>query len=195
MHFTCAVFTNTNNMTELESLMAPYCEGDEAFFEFVPCPGDNPDTDEATEEWGMVKEGDEWGYMENPNAQWDYYAVEKKPSSFKASDFTNNAELTKEAETFWDEYVLGNEKEKYITLARKKAEFLHAPEWYLKNYTNKECYVKIASCIDLPYAILTPDGVWHSEEEMLRHQWSDFWHQCLNTYQQNACISLVNCHI
>lgn len=79
MHMTVAVFTNTNQESELEDLLVPMLEGNEDCFAFVPCNW--PVCDEDIRDFGLVKENGRWGHMENPNAHFDYYNVEKKPVS------------------------------------------------------------------------------------------------------------------
>lgn len=78
MHFTCAVFTNTTNPDELENLLTPMLEGNDDYFEF--CPSNDPVTEEEAEQWGLVCQDGIWGYLENPNAQFDYWDVEGKPT-------------------------------------------------------------------------------------------------------------------
>lgn len=79
MHFTIAVFTNTTDYSELEDLLTPMLEGNEDYFEF--CPSQDPVDDEEAETWGLVKQDGVYGYIENPNAQFDYWDAVKKPVS------------------------------------------------------------------------------------------------------------------
>lgn len=76
MHFTAAVFTNTNRVDELEDLLTPLLEGNEDYFEFIPYTF--PVSDKEAEDFGMVNQDGIWGYMENPYTQFDYWDIEKE---------------------------------------------------------------------------------------------------------------------
>lgn len=89
-HFCVYVFVKPNSSDRLEQavegLLAPYCECDERFFEFVRVPDDEIKTnmefsdydneEEMAEDYGFVHDKD--GHicrMLNPNAKYDYYGI------------------------------------------------------------------------------------------------------------------------
>lgn len=227
-HFSVAVFSNDPVSYAFDELLAPYSETDEKYFTFTEVSEaelkqrferfhkNNPDyTFEAfLNAEGYVKENGVYGYHANPNAMWDYYTLDgrdflfdPKPGQemdddayyFRKSqiDFMKaDPSEEKRAIQFWREYV---EKR------NKNMRSLMAPEYYISRYKTKEQYAKECART-VPYAFITPDGVWHapgrvgwfaiSDEtaESSDAYWEE-WASFINDPTTDPYVSFVDCHI
>lgn len=81
----------------------------------------------------------------------------------------------------------------------------YKPEWYIERYGNRENYIKSHTTFST-YAVITPDGVWHSPGEMGwfgcsteshddQHQFEDGYHKNFIEPNQDKYIAIVDCHI
>ena len=191
-HFVCAVFTKEGQ--NYEDLLAPFNEQDEAYMEFTP-------TDKTQEEllaryeevkekyhystfdqymkdyYGYMQQDGAWGYMENPNAKWDWYQDGGRWSGFfRCKDGTpTNGDLVSEIEfgpdpekykkalRFWEVVVEeqpqrpDEDGENFFTIWKK--------EYYLEQYGDKDTYAKHAAA-SVPFAFITADGEWIEEGSM-----------------------------
>lgn len=183
-HFCVFVFQNPNSCLTVDDLLAPYCEQDEAYFEFQPAPETMEELvktyDEVREKYdyksfddymenyhGYTKEDGIWGFTNNPNARWDWWqeggrwgdekmALPENPTA-KDITFASDPENAKKAERFWDVFVEGKPLQEY----EKESDFFSfwKPEYYRVKYGTKEFYVEEMST-DIPYAFVTADGEW-----------------------------------
>lgn len=184
-HYSVYVFQNPNNGLSVEDLLAPYCEQDEVYFEFVPAeePMDRlvktynevrekyqyMTFDEYMENYhGYIQNADgEWGYMHNPNARWDWWqeggrwgnekmALLENPTA-KDISIVPDREKAVQAERFWEVFVEGAPMRE----GEDESEFdsYWKPEYYRDTYGTKETFVEYMA-IDIPYAFVTADGEW-----------------------------------
>lgn len=222
-HFTVGVLIDKNGK-ELEELLAPYQEnnmGDcpKEYLEFNDCTDevlnsweehkkDYEDIDTfAYEYYGYKKdvETGKYGYWENPNAKWDWYVIGgrwrnsllKKDgtrcnySELKNIDWETMRDLAaKEAEKTWDANPQGIER--YFSGIEKN--------------DTRESYIKRESEFST-YAVITPDGEWHSkgkmgwfgissETEEESNEWSNsFYDTFIKNADTELVLVIVDCHI
>lgn len=183
-HFCVFVFQNPDSCLTVDDLLAPYCEQDEAYFEFQPAPETMEELvktyDEVREKYsyktfddymeqyhGYTEKDGVWGYMCNPNARWDWWqeggrwgleriALPENPTA-KDISLAPDREAAEKASRFWDVYVEGNP----LAAGEEKSDFdsFWKPEYYRDKYGTKEAYVEYMS-VEVPYAFVTSDGEW-----------------------------------
>ena len=226
-HYAVAVFSDDG---DFDRLLAPYSECNKKYFQFMHVDfeeiaddyrkfKENNNTEQYTLEdyihdWGYKNVNGEWGYYENPNGFYDWYTLDGKSYMFDLKDdntpfdktgyyrkddydwYPNDAEDIAEASEFWDTYVVKNEDVGVPTLFKR--------EYYLERYKTKEQYVR-EQARTVPYAFVTPDGVWHApgrvgwfavstetadDMEAYYKEW-DAW----ISSNANPYVSIVDCHI
>lgn len=185
-HYCVAVFAN--HPREFETLLAPYDETNEAYYEYEPI---SEPSDHLKQRYDEMKEKnwledisfDEWltdlGYRiidgkicvwRNPQGKWDWYTLDGKSWMFDLKD----------GEEYDDEGYTRKNQYNYINTDTNKeecAEYWHErlreaaeaedqkarqrAEYFLREFPTKEQYIR--QMINLhPYAFITPDGVWHA---------------------------------
>lgn len=142
----------------------------------------------------------------NPKSKWDWYSFGGRwgdndfGPTLKDSKFLRDAEELEEDEQFWNDWVLQKNPEKC-----EKAVLMYKPQYYLDKYKDLETYMK-AKKYNMPYAILTPDGVWHEPGKMgwfdslgTSQEELDFeinaYERYVKPLDQNLPCVLVDCHI
>lgn len=226
-HYAVAVFAND---ADFDRLLAPYDENNRDEFEFVPV--DYQDICESfekfkeqnkhwtiemyTENMGYIQKDGQWGYEHNPHGYWDWYSLDGKdymfdlkkgctidsdewPGCFRKNDyewFKEDREAVLDGDEFWDTFVAKQNDEEYPSFFSR--------QYYLDRYKTKEQYLKeIARTI--PYAFITPDGVWHSagrvgwfamsnETAEDADRYAAEWEAYIRS-DENPYVNLVDCHI
>ena len=228
-HYAVAVFSDDG---DFDRLLAPYDENNEGHFVFVPVDyqkiveaferfkTENPswDLEMYIEEFDYIQEDGQWGYRHNPHGYWDWYSLDGKDYMFDVREdcwtdpesddwigyyrkndyewFPDNADDEIHAEEFWDKYIDGKCEDGYPSLLKR--------EYYLDRYKTKGQYVKEAGRT-MPYAFITPDGVWHapgrvgwfaSSDETAEDadRYAEEWEAYIRS-DANPYVSLVDCHI
>lgn len=227
-HYAVAVFADD---AEFDRLLAPYNENNRDEFEFVPVnyeeivedfeifKKDNPawELDMYIENYGYIQKDGQWGYEHNPHGYWDWYSLDGKDYMFDVRDdctedpesddwigyfrkndyewFKEDGEAVQDGREFWETFVEGNDPECPSMFRR---------EYYLDRYKTKEQYLKEMSRT-IPYAFITPDGVWHSagrvgwfamsnETAEDADRYAAEWEAYIRS-DGNPYVSLVDCHI
>ena len=159
-HFAVLVFAKDEQ--EAIRLMAPYQEnnmGDcpKQFLKFF-----------EDEEYDFDPETGKRGYWENPNAKWDYYRQRKYLRTKNGFvDECRVSELLTEvtqdeinrAKADWNAILNGTPEE----LFDRRLYFNR--EYYIEQFTDEAGYIKHNTGL-LPWAFVTPDGVWHQKGNM-----------------------------
>jgi len=177
-------------------------------------------------EWGGYEEKDtdtgKYGYWENPNAKWDWYqvggrwsgllkikhrTVSNKVDSARINDIDFSLDIEKDNENirFWELVVDGdtpkNSEEENIVKRN-----LYKPEYYSNRYESKEQYAQLSAEFGT-YAVITPDGRWHSKGDMgwwgassesdeEAKQWSEsFKETFIDSADPEWTLTVVDCHI
>lgn len=224
-HYAVAVFSNDG---DFDRLLAPYDENNQSQFVFVPVDyqkivddfnqfqRENRDwtLDMYIKDFGYIFEDYMWGYRHNPHGYWDWYSLDGKDYMFApkrgaelAEDqyhyrkndidwYPDDHESETEASDFWDSFVGEN--------AFASPPGIWNRQYYLDRYKTKEQYVKEWSRA-IPYAFVTPDGVWHSAGRVGWFATSDETAESADRYaeewdawiasDENPYVSLVDCHI
>jgi len=224
-HFAVAVFSDD---ADFARLLAPYNEANENYFVFQPVgmekirsdfekfKKENPSWtfDMYLKAYNYVEHEGQWGYFHNPNGFWDWYSLDGREYmydvkadadideydwNYRKNDYDwypQNDVDVEEAEEFWDTYIAGDEKEGYPSIWSK--------QYYIDRYKTKEQYIKEMSRT-LPWAFITPDGVWHSagrcgwfacsdetaeDADRYAKEWDEWIASDANPY-----VNLVDCHI
>ena len=223
-HYAVAVFSDDG---DFDSLLAPYSETDKEYFRFEPKPykeivadferfkEQNPDwtLDMYLEDFQYIRKDGKWGYMHNPQGYWDWYTLDGKDYLFDPKDgvklsedeyyyrkhdiewYPEDHEAEVDAKDFWDSFVMNEDSDVPSFWNR---------EYYLERYKTKEQYVK-EMVRHLPYAFITPDGVWHAPGRVGWFACSDETAEDADRYayewdrwianEANPYVSIVDCHI
>lgn len=223
-HYAVAVFDDNG---EFNHLLRPYNENDKAYFVFEPVSFDDIvvdfdrfqkqnsswTLDMYIEEFGYIQENGQWGYRHNPNGYWDWYSLDGRNYLFDPVDgfepeegqydyrkndlnwYPNMIEAGKEAREFWENYVENGSEE---------FESFFTREYYLDRYKTKEQYVREMMRV-VPYAFITPDGVWHSPGRVgwfaCSNETAEDWERYVKEWDEflasdtNPYVNLVDCHI
>lgn len=199
-HFSVLVFAKDEN--EADRLMAPYQEnnmGDcpKQFLKFYP-----------DDERRVDPETGERGYWENPNAKWDYYrpwpikpAAKGRGFPLRVSDVAWDATPSerKNAADDWAAIIRGDKDE----MLDRSLYFRR--EYYLEEFVDEETYVSENSGV-LPWAFITPDGVWHQKGNMgwwaandatreSRKKYHEELNNAIRAVPQDLMAFLFDCHI
>ncbi|MDY7989850.1 hypothetical protein UY286_04985 [Paenibacillus polymyxa] len=134
------------------------------------------------------EETGKWGYWENPNAKWDWWATGGRWSDSLLLKSGKRADAAQIKDIFFIEEAnhegVTIEIEGYqvpaslaptfqITVAEASQAWdeviagkgFYKPEYYLKRYGDKQSYIREMLCFST-YAVITPDGVWHAKGDM-----------------------------
>jgi len=223
-HFAVAVFSDDG---DFDRLLEPYNEKDEKYYQFFPRTYDeiverfkrfklqNPSwtLDMYINQMGYKCVDGQWGYYQNPQGYWDWYSLDGKdylfdvkkgaelPDDeyyFRKNDYDwypDDKEAREDAREFWDDFI-------------GETAIAEPPGWwnkqhYLDRYKTREQYIKEMGRT-LPWAFITPDGVWHSagrvgwfamsnetveDSERYAKEWDEWIQSDTNPY-----VSLVDCH-
>ena len=228
-HFAVAVFSDDGNF---DRLLEPYNEADEKYFVFNPVAYEhilekfdkfrqenhNWTLDMYINEMGYQQVDGQWGYYDNPNGYWDWYSLDGKDYLFEVKDdcktdpesedwigyfrkndyewYPDDREAKEDAEEFWDDFI-GD-----TAIAQPPG--IWNKQYFLDRYKTKKQYVKEMSRT-IPYAFITPDGVWHSAGRVGWFAISDETAEDSDRYMKewdawlaseaNPYVSLVDCHI
>lgn len=236
-HFLVGVFSHDTE--DVDDLLAPYNEGNEEYYEFVPATDeeiqdakkawmnrfdeDKDDTfeDYARREFGLEPDGNfRLSHYYNPNAKWDWYDADggrwahcgmyrlkagEGPDEFNRvtvgqMDFSLDMDKYRQAEVFWDEYVIGGKPS-----GDKYPHQFYRPEYYLDRYGTKEKYAESYADVQRPYAFITPDGTWYemgsmgwfgfdSTDRKTMDAYAEAWKQAVEQHQ-DCYLTYVDCHI
>lgn len=141
----------------------------------------------------------------NPNSKYDYYTVEGRSLYTKDGEERSEARVGdvqfgiidkeyREAINFWNNTINGSERSYYNK------------EYYINKYKTAENYAKEVSMFST-YAVVTPDGVWHSPGEVgwfgMSTETDDEWSEWVNNYYDrffkdvdpDLIVTMVDCHI
>ncbi len=222
-HFTVGVLVDRKGK-KLEELLAPYQEnnmGDcpKEYLKFNECRQDEieeykehkdeyKNLDEFMYEYHGYKKNEEtgkYGYWENPNAKWDWYQVGgrwrnsllmKDGSKCNCTELKNidwdtmKDKSIKNAEKIWDSNPQGIER--YFSGIEKD--------------DTRESYISRQSEFTT-YAVITPDGEWHSKGKMGWFGFSSetseestnwnlsFYDRFIKDSDQDLILTIVDCHI
>lgn len=225
-HYAVAVFSNDG---DFDSLLAPYNEHDPNYYVFEPIPygkiverferfkEHNPrwTLEKYIKEFKLFQKDGEWGYEHNPRGYWNYYSLDGKdylfdlkkgakceeggPGYYRKNDYNwypDDKEAREDAREFWDDFIGPD------ALAEPPGPW--SKQYFLDRYKTKEQYIKEASRT-IPYAFITPDGVWHAPGRVWYFAMSDEsaddsdryaaeWDTWLES-DANPYVSIVDCHI
>ena len=221
-HYAVAVFSDDG---DFDRLLEPYDENNKKYFEFVPKAFEVIEADFNNfkkqnkgwtlqmyiENFGYIEEDGAWGYRHNPNGYWDWYTLDGKDYMFPLKDeydcdgplrkndydwYPINPDEKEDAEDFWDDFIEDGAIASPPGIWNRK--------YFLERYKTKEQYVK-EMCRTVPYAFITPDGVWHApgrvgwfaSSDETAEDWNAFvkeWDRFIRS-DSNPYVSLVDCHI
>ena len=224
-HYAVAVFSYDR---DFDRLLKPYDEADESYFVFEPVDykdilsdyknfkKHNPKwtLDQYIDNFKYFEKDGQWGYLHNPQGYWDWYSLDGKDYLFdlkedaefedgiwdyKKSDYNwypDCEQDKKDAEEFWDDFI-GKD-------AIAQPPGLWNKQYFLDRYKTKEQYVK-ESGRTVPYAFITPDGVWHSPGRVgsfaISDETAEDWDRYVKEWDawiasdEDPYVSLVDCHI
>ena len=220
-HYAVAVFSDDG---DFDRLLKPYNECDENYFvfkrvdyqdildEFDRFKKQNPawTLEMYINEFKYIQKDGHWGYMHNPQGYWDWYNLDGKDYLFNLKKDVNIDEqrrkndyewyhddkaAAEEAQDFWNGFVEDNDDD-YPSFWNR--------EYYLERYKTKEQFVKEMRRT-IPYAFITPDGVWHAsgrvgffassnETADDADRYADEWYAWIEN-DANPYVNLVDCHI
>lgn len=224
-HYAVAVFADDG---DFDRLLKPYNAADHDYYEFTAVDYEsivsrfnrfynyNPSwsLDRYINQFGYVQENGQWGYYCNKHGYWDWYSLDGRDYMFELKDgvelpegqfdfrkndynwFVEDNDAASDAVEFWDDFI-GETK-----LAEPPG--IWNRQYFIDRYKTKERYVEEMKRT-IPYAFITPDGVWHSagrvgsfatsdetSEDADRYikEWDDWISSDANPY-----VNLVDCHI
>ena len=216
-HYAIAVFSYDE---DFDRLLKPYNEENEDEFVFEPVS-----EEEIEERWqNFKKQNPNWekedfikqsyefhdgthGNYYNPHGYYDWYTLDGRDYLFeiKGNEYPDHPMKSDydwyRKESFQSEQDLIEEWKKYST----EGDGWYKPEYYLERYGTEEQYIKESMRPTLPYAFVTPDGVWHAPGEVGWFAMSDETAESMDKYYEewrdfidngpDCYVSLVDCHI
>lgn len=234
-HYKIAVFSNTPDTYSFDRLLDPYSENNKAEFIFEPVTQEELDDrwkkfQEYNHGWtyeDWLKEmyneqNGVYGHLYNPHGYYDYYTLgggsymmdllpeiqeelEIKYKNYENGEFPENFPKSwydwKLEANVGSESKLRKEWKKYSV----EGDGWFTAEYYLERYKDEETYVRQMQYPIVPFAFVTPDGVWHapgrvgwfamSDEtaeswDAYVAEWIDFIRNAPECY-----VNLVDCHI
>jgi len=223
-HYAVAVFDDNG---EFNHLLEPYNENNKRYYEFVPVKYEDIVSDFESfqrrnknwtlemyiQDFGYFQKDGQWGYEHNPNGYWDWYTLdgrsylydpvdgfepEEGQEDYRKKDlnwYPNTSDDAEEAAEFWEEFV-ENENDEIESFWNRN--------YYRDRYKTKEQYVREMSRV-VPYAFITPDGVWHSPGRVgwfaCSDETAEDWERYIKEWDEwiandaNPYVNLVDCHI
>ena len=202
-HFSVAVFTETGTISEVESLLEPYqeCYEHNEYSEFVEDNGC-----EFDEEAGAR------GYWENPNAKWDWYSIGgrwsemliPKCDGLQYKDDGVDSWLVKDIDFEAMERRALERLEPFETCFERR---FYKKKYFDSMYPTEEVYIRKNTKFST-YAVVTPDGEWHSPGDVGWFGCSaaspDDESEFVSTYKERFIdpaiqngwyLTIVDCHI
>ncbi|AIY85262.1 hypothetical protein U729_3094 (plasmid) [Clostridium baratii str. Sullivan] len=220
-HFSVGVLLKKGGK-ELEQLLAPYQENNMGdcpveYLEFEDCTKEVLENYEEHKEeytdvdtfakdyYGYKKHEDKYGYWENPNAKWDWYLIGGRWSESLIDKKGKKVSFALLKDIDWD---------KMREQAKKVAEYMwdNTPEGIERFFAGitkedtRESFIKRQTEFST-YAVVTPDGVWHSkgtmgwfglskENDNAANTWSNnFYDTFIKNEDQETMLVIVDCHI
>lgn len=220
-HYAVAVFSNDPSEDAFRSLLAPYSETDEKYFVFEPVADE-----EILKEWDRFRQSNhqygydqfldnfytlrdnQYGHWHNPQAKWDWYILNGREYMYDVpvEERAVNG-YYKKSQIRWFEPTDASEEElrdDWKTLSTEGGMIMSA-EYFLGKYGTEEQYIKEMMAPEIPYAFISPDGVWHAPGNVGWFAFSDDTAESRNQFYQewndfllnapDCYVSLVDCHI
>ena len=104
-----------------------------------------PTIEEFAEDWfGYKKQDGRWGYVTNPKAKWDWYAIGNR----------------------WDGYLYGKNGKEYNRLSFDEVDWEKMFTPIEQTYTNFEGKEETYTETHIPFCFVDTDGEWHERAEM-----------------------------
>ena len=207
-HFTVAVFHRPDQ--DIEELLAPYNEQDEAYMEFEQASETEAQLNAAYKKnkrgyksfkdfmkgyYGYCQNNEgKWGYMTNPNAKWDWYQVVGRLSGFfrlrtggttdvarvSEIDFAPDPIKYQKALRWWEVCV----DDQPLEPGENRNDFfsLYKKEYYIDQYGTKERYAA-DQATPIPWACVTADGEWKEDGQMGWWALSDATQESRNSFR------------
>lgn len=222
-HYALAVFCDRQNDEAFFDLLTPYSENNEDEFVFVPVSDEeikkewvdfkknNPSWTPANwlkDSYHYDKKTDRFGNYYNPHGYYDYYTIDGRDCGAELKNGVEWKRRFRKSDYDWfrkpsDEDV--EDYEKQWETYSKDGDGWYKAEYYQENYKTKEQYVKEMTRPWIPYAFVTPDGVWHAPgrvgwfamsddtaetRDKYWQEWTDFINNAPDCY-----VSIFDCHI
>ena len=219
MHFTVGVLVDKKGK-KLEELLAPYQENNmgncpkeflefreatEEINEYEDHKEDYETLDEFMEDYYGIrkdKETEKYGYWENPNAQWDWYQIGGRWSNMLLSKNGYKSNYLQLKDIDWNGMYEISKKQAIETWDSNENEIYRMLNGIKKDDT-KESYIERMSKFET-YAVITPDGKWHSKDKMGLFSVStneddnrnkSFYDIFIKDADQELILVIVDCHI
>lgn len=225
-HFSVAVLTKGEDKNTVSNLLAPYQEnnmGDcpSEFLEFVDCTEEVKDRFEEDDKYTSMKEcaekyfgykfyreSNKYGYYENVNAKWDWYQIGGRWSNSLITKDGNVVDSAKLKDIDWDKMISVSkaDAEANWIKAQNADEATQSFIYGISKGESKDDYIQSHSGFET-YAVITPDGKWHSEGEMgwfgvssetadESKKWRDsFYDNFIKNSDEDITLTIVDCHI
>ena len=177
-HYCCAIFADSPK--DFIRLLKPYDEANEAYFSFIPVEKErllknyetflsdnNPYREQGysfdqylTDYHYVQREDGSFGYYANPDGKWDWYTLSGREDFFEFKPdcgYDSDGNIKKSAIDFFlrDEEEIKDDAEFWDREAEEPN------SCYVDHYGTKDNYLKYSGRA-IPYAYITPDGVWHA---------------------------------
>ena len=220
-HYRIAVF---HKEYEYFCLLQPYSETNERYYIFEPVS-----EDELKESWERFhvlnpaweyqawidatyqydKASGQYGYRYNPNAKYDYYGEVDTLEYFtlREGDTLQEDLYRKSDIDFFSDSLVKSEKAlaKQWKQLSKSGDGFYNEKYYLDRYGSEEQYIKEMRRPWIPYAFVTPDGVWHAPGTVGWFAMSDetadkadaYWEEWKEFIEngEDCYITMLDCHI
>ena len=225
-HYRVAVFSDVPDA--FDQLLAPYSENDTDYFSFMPLDEDKIEWlksfhqehyPEMSFEEFLTSEGyinspedGSIGFMANPDAKWDWYALDGGDWQFDLLP-NNSGDGRKNDYRYTEPDYNENQAKKTYKRMVKIVDSGEDPlgtipkeeaEQFLKDYPDEELYL-LTRKWNYPYAFITPDGEWHAPGTVGWWAISDDTPESLKKYilewvefissSENPFVNFVDCHI
>lgn len=217
-HYAIAVFSNDQ---DFDRLLEPYSESNKE--EFIYEPYSQVEIDERWEKFSKtnpnwtrdqylnefyVLHDNIWCEYYNPHGYYDWYSLDGRSYLFdfkEGYDYEQGCPKKSDYDWYKTEHMslkkLRSNWKKYST----EGDGFFKAEYYLERYGTEEQYIKEMMRPTVPYAFVTPDGVWHAPGKVGWFALSDETAESMNKYFEEWCdfidngpdcyVSLVDCHI
>ena len=222
-HFSVGVFIEPKRDKKLEDLLAPYQENNigncpKEYLEFFECSEEIEEyekykdkyktLDEFMEKCYGYKKDDvtgKYGYWANPNAKWDWYTIGGRWSNSIIRKNGYKCDYAKLKDIDWDK-MRENKKRNAEEIWDSNPEGIERMLCGIEKDDTKESYIKRESEFGT-YAVITPDGKWHSTGEMGyfggssdtaedREKWAkSFFDTFIKDADQELILVIVDCHV
>ena len=231
-HYAVAVFASQPNEREFDRLLEPFNESDENYFIFEPVnegelqsdwekfKKNNPNwayDDWIKTMWDYNEKLKTYGSFYNPQAKYDYYTLDGKSYMYELKDEVFR--MIGDGDLEYPDFFLKSQldwfkrPDKFTEKELRKRWRKYSEEgdgfwtdkYYIERYGTVEQYVKEMMRPTVPYAFITPDGVWHAPGRMGWFALSDETAETMDAYYQeweewinhgeDCYVSLVDCHI